>query len=381
MQDQESRRGDAGKRHPHRPERQSDMEKTSPFASLEADILARIGLQQQSAALPDDPTVSVPNWRKHIFAVQQLVKEGEQAHVERITSQYLYDPDERVRMEAIRGLARIAQDRFRPGLVPPERFAGALGDDSPQVRATAVQALTLLGASWLTDDLIAFLIKKLDGEKKPERWQKKEQKPEREDELVRIAMMQLFVKLHEIRAVPAIVDQLDDKDWQIREMAVLSLASFLTELSPQQLEKLRSMLYDENYFVREAAKLTLKGQWPLENLLRDLRSHSSDKQAGAARILGELGQPTNAIVDVLHKVAIDRSVGTRARVAALHSLKDLRIDIPKTELGRLFQDQSEEVRAAAHVLDEALNSKPIDPASETRDPMKYDLDSPDSRER
>lgn len=377
MKDHENRRDDTVSGHQRRVKRQSDVEETHPFASLEAASLARIGLRQQSAAAPDDPTMRIPPWQKRIIAVRILAKEGGQAQVEHISSHYLTDPDERVRMEAIRGLEKIA--KVKPGLVSPERFVGALGDDHPQVRATAVQVLTSLGASWLTDDLVTFLIKKLAVMDRQKYERGRENKPEREDGLVRIAIMQLLVKLNEIRAVPALVAQLDDKDWQVRETAILSLGSFIKALSPLQRDKLGDMLYHENYFVREAAIMALKGQWPVENLLRTLRSHSSDMQAQAARILGELGQPTNAIVDALHEVATERRAKISARVAALLSLKELRIGIQKTVLDTLLQDKNEEVRNAAQMLADPLASELIDQESETRRTINYDLGSSDER--
>lgn len=247
MKDHEHRRDDSSPEHQSHVARQPDMDKTRSSASLQADILARLGYQQQSTTEPGDRAEPVPAWRKRMRDVHIRKGEDRQAHIERISS-YLRganrDADERVRMEVVRELERIATSD--PGLVPPERFMRALGDEHRQVRATAVQAFTSLGASWLSSDLIAFLIKKLVGEK-------------REDDLVRIAIMQLLATLGERSAVPVLVAQLKDEDWQVRETAVLALGSFINVLSDSQRETLAKQLHDENYFVREAVTIALKG--------------------------------------------------------------------------------------------------------------------------
>ena len=248
MKDHEHRRDDSTPERQSHVARQPDMDKARSSASLQADILARLGYQQQSTAESGNRSEPVPAWRERMRDVHIRKGEDRQAQIERISS-YLRgdnrDADERVRMEVVRELERIAtSDR---GLVPPERFMRALGDEHPQVRAIAVQTLASLGASWLSNDLIAFLIKKLAGEQM------------REDDLVRIAIMQLLVTLGERSAVPVLVAQLKDEDWQVRETAILALGSFIDVLSDSQRKALDKQLHDENYFVREAATITLKG--------------------------------------------------------------------------------------------------------------------------
>jgi HEAT repeat protein len=110
------------------------------------------------------------------------------------------------------------------------------------------------------------------------------------------------------------------------------------------------MIYDEDAFVRETARLVLRERTLEVRLHRDLLSSASTKRIQAALVLGEIGDLAPETLEALLTVAQDLRAKSEIREAALLTLVELRSPIDKETLYRLLDDKDESVRAAALLL-------------------------------
>lgn len=341
-----------------RNQRQSNMDQPYPSSDLESNILARLGLR----------ATGVDEWQKQVRKIEQIAEEGKPGAVDRI-SLYLKAPHEGVRMATVRALLKLT--KHGSGLVPVGPFIEALGDIHPHVRATAVEALAAYGPWSLPVEAIRELMKKLVSKNK------------REDKLVRMMIVHLLASLYKettlqslpdtweenryysgfkiyAEALQSLVAALEDGDWQVREAAVIALGSLMNRLAHDQRDQLDAMLYDDNAFVREAARLVLReqesqGEQSLEErLLYDLRSPASARRSQVALVLGEMGHLKQETLDELKRVAQDSREKSDVRESALLTLAELRAPIDEKTLGQMLNDQDESIREAALILHDAL---------------------------
>lgn len=357
MSDQQHRHDVLGDDQP-RNQQQSNMDQLSPSSDLESNILARLGLRATGAE----------EWQKQVRKIELIAEESKPGAVERI-SLYLKAPHEGTRMAAVRALLKLA--KHNSGLVPVGPFIEMLGDLQPHVRAVAVEALTAYGPWLLPYQGLSDLMKKLVSKNK------------REDKLVRMMIVHLLSALYKetplqslppapeysryyvgfkvyAEALQSLVAALQDDDWQVRESAVIALGPLMNRLSRDQREQLDAMLYDDDAFVREAARLVQRGRAALgeqsleERLLYDLRSPVSTRQSQAAFVLGEMGHLEQETLNELKKVAQDSQAKSEVRESALLALAELRAPIDEKRLSMLLNDRDESIREATLILHNAI---------------------------
>ncbi len=154
---------------------------------------------------------------------------------------------------------------------------------------------------------------------------------------------------------------LNDQDWQIREAAILPLASLGEKLAPEQQQSLSATLYDEHAFVRQAAIIATLKWWPVDNVLEILKFPTTPEkqQINAVRVLGQWPEPDAKISADLRQLGCDRKAHSSVRIAALEALAQRATTFPEEEIGevyyKLFQSEPDAaVKSAAVSLHDIL---------------------------
>jgi HEAT repeat protein len=296
------------------------------------NILIRLGLTEKPPSQPLE-VLNNPrsNWQAKTRAIQAFTELGELAPIDRI-QECLKDAHEAVRMAAVRTLGEL----WRFGTVPLGVFQYTLRDKHPEVRATTVYALESLGSKALSGSLITQLIQKL----------------QREDTIVRIAIIHLLGTLGKEAPIDELIKTLKDDNWQVREAAALTLGT-LGDLAPSA--PLFNAVYDRNRFVRDAVIFALGERLHLDMLIHDLRYGETRVREKAAQILGERGErtPEEPMIETLLLVAKGDSQGS-VRKAAILALGQIEAGISLAELRSLLKDSEQDVRETAMIVIEGL---------------------------
>ncbi len=330
MSERHSRHGDSPEDRNHE-RQQPGMEPVASSPDLESKILSRLGLSSKGAE----------EWQQRIREIEWNIEHGGNNALGPISS-FLNHPNKAIRIAALRGL--LALEKRDPGLVPLKPFVDALYDDEPQIRLAALEALTSYGARRLLKEILNDLENKL--------------KNEDVDEWERMWIVHLLASLGDQVPVALLVNALQDKHWQVREAAVLALGTLIQRLEPQQRERLDTMLYDDDDFVRQAALLVLRKYIPTERLLADLRSGDSEKQRRAARVVGELKDHEKEMLAALQDILRAPQASNKLLQSALEAMAELRMPVGERLLNRFLHHEDESIRAAASMLYDALHPNP-----------------------
>jgi HEAT repeat protein len=337
-------------------EKAANVRNTASSGSLETAILARLGLLKEASA-------QAPAWQKRVAEIQKMAERRDKKEIEKLDKLRQHDPHVAVRMAAVRALGKLYLSVSPEGIsvvsgnVALEPFLDSLADEAPEVQATTVQVLmsvvSALDPTWLPEFMLDELVEQL--------------KQESTDRLVRISIIQLLSILG-TDTIPEIMALLYDRDWQIRETAVLALASLhkLTLGKERTLElhrKLYGALYDKNPCVRKAAIIATHDWLPVEDLLKTLQTGSSTEQEQTARVLGEWDKPTPQILNTLLELAANKLATSSVRAAAIMALAQLAPSFNEGVISnviiekRLWQDPDEDIRCAADMLLDVLPSE------------------------
>lgn len=319
-----------------------NMEHAASSSSLESQILARLGMGNNGTE----------DWQIAIRRIEQIVIEGKPDAIKQVAP-YLSYQHKAVRAAAVRGLHTLSQRN--PGSVPIARFVEALSDASQEVRIAAIEALT---SRRLPRDVFEFLTKTLASKS--------------DDGLVRMMIVHLLGSSGKDAPFEALASALDDPDWQVREAAVLKLGEHIDYLSDTQRARLEAKIFDDEFFVRDAALFVLDRQWATDSLLAALRSTGDDRRIKAARALSEMYAPNQwderprELGTTLIEIARDRRESGKVREAALQALAELREPAHPDTLTILQIDSNTAVSEAALNWGHALFPRqyPLEPTTE-----------------
>lgn len=322
---------DNGHNPPMERRQHAGQEGMQPPASLLPDILAQLGLSnappgrtmsQHLTALSNANTL----WQERVQALQALAEFGAQVPPERIAA-CLKDKHKAVRMAAVHTLGKLAKQRA----VPAEYFTAAWRDSHGEVRATVLQVMATLDTRELTKLLLVAL--------------------KDEDKIVRTAAIQVAGMLGTYAPIHEIVEALHDPEWQVREMATLTLGQ-IGKGGSLPVKHLVKALSDPSTFVRNAAAFALGNRIPIDILIHDLQYGETPMREQTARILGELGGRVPSLQPLIEAALTDKQ--SVVRKAAVLALGQQGRRVASKHLRQAAQDNDPDVREAAQLVLETL---------------------------
>jgi len=339
--------------------------KMTPRESLQAEILARLGLVEQPVRNPLEVLKNPrADWMAQVQAVQTLAQSEQAAanvqEIIRILDDLSRHPA--LRAAAARALAALWERK----LIPLAPFVKALTDPDLDVRVAAIQALKAVEAHNISDVLVKQVSALLEEAKRQEHASNNQYRR------LRMAILQWFGLLKRESTFSSLEDALKDRDWEIRDAAVQAVGAIVKSLPPtdarrKRLEASLEAMIDreEEPVVLQSLILAFKDHTPFRTRL--LRGSNRVKEK-MAHILGDLGEQADASeletdISVLIAVAYDSSADSAVRSAAILRLARLLGRAPlrqqadiKMLLSTLLRNPGRGIKDAVEILQDVVNS-------------------------
>lgn len=338
--------------------------KMTPRKSLQAEILARLGLVEQPVRNPLEALKNPhAHWIAQVQAVQTLAQ-SEQAATN--VQEIIRILDDLSRHPALRAAAaRALADLWKRKLIPLAPFVKALTDPDLDVRVAAIQALKAVEAYNVSDVLVKQVSALLEEAKRQEYASNNQYRR------LRMAILQWFGLLKKEGTFSSLEDALNDRDWEIRDAAVQAIGAIVKSLPPDDVRRkrleasLEAMIdREEDHVVLQSLILALKDHTPFRTRL--LRGSNRIKEK-MAHILGDPEEQADASeletdISVLIAVAHDSNADSAVRSAAILRLARLlgraqprqQADI-KTLLSALLRNPGRGIKDAVEILQDVVN--------------------------
>src|SRR5579885_2448196 len=340
----------------------SNSGKMTPRESLQAEILARLGLVEQPVRNPLEVLKNPhADWIAQVQAVQTLAQ-SEQAATN--VQEIIRILDDLSRHPALRAAAaRALADLWKRKLLAP--FVKALTDPDLDVRVAAIQALKAVEAYNVSDVLVKQVSALLKEAKRQEYASNNQYRR------LRMAILQWFGLLKKEGTFSSLEDALNDRDWEIRDAAVQAIGAIVKSLPPDDMQRKRleaslEVMIDreEDHVVLQSLMLALRDHTPFRTRL--LRGSNRIKEK-MAHILGDPEEQADASeletdISVLIAVAYDSSADSAVRSAAIVRLARLlgraqprqQADI-KALLSTLLRNPGRGIKEAVEILQDVVN--------------------------